>query len=648
MSDSETSIFSRILDLLARPFRLDLRSLALFRIGLGLLLIADIVNRVWYLRAHYTDWGIMPREVVFETLWNSNWISLHMANGALWFQVLLFAIATLASIAIVVGYRTKWAVVIAWLLTISVQARNPLIGQGGDIVFRLLLFWGFFLPIEKVYSLDSALHRIEDDDGKSSVVSMASIAYVFQVCFIYGFAYLLKTGDEWHPDLTAVYYALHLDQFTTPIGDFLRQQEFILDDLTLFTLGLEGFAWLLLFIPFFHRFFRLLAVALFISMHLGFAATMRLGLFSYISCVAWLALLPTGFWEARFETFREAGEEYRIECADRDGAFWHKIGRILRTFLILPRASIESRDRTDDEDAPPESVDDVWAVVVPSGTRHTGYDGLVELVAASPLFGVAAPVLRWGPIAAVGRFIWRLPAKRHDLATRLAESFPFRERAFRAGIFRQTVAGIALVLCFLWNLQTLPSLNYSMPDTLRTATVAFRLDQKWNMFAPYPLKDDGWYVVPATLKDGTRFDLFQRDPTVDWAKPKDVSATYQSQRWRKYMMNLWMAKHSGQRLYYGKYLCRRWNSRHQGDNQLKTFKIFFMKETTGPEDPEPSATKTHLWTHYCFKQPGSEQNDGADSGGDEEAGGSDSTPEVSDELLDSLRSLDSQKTLQKQ
>ena len=35
-----------------------------------------------------------------------------------------------------------------------------------------------------------------------------------------------------------------------------------------------------------------------------------------------------------------------------------------------------------------------------------------------------------------------------------------------------------------------------------------RLEQYWNMFAPYPLRDDGWYVIDGTLSDGQKFDVF--------------------------------------------------------------------------------------------------------------------------------------------
>jgi hypothetical protein len=44
----------------------DIRSLALFRIGLAIATIGDLVERSLDLRAHYSDEGIFPRYVLFE------------------------------------------------------------------------------------------------------------------------------------------------------------------------------------------------------------------------------------------------------------------------------------------------------------------------------------------------------------------------------------------------------------------------------------------------------------------------------------------------------------------------------------------------------------------------------------------------------
>ena len=52
-------------------FGLDLRSLALFRIGLALLIIIDLIKRSKDLTAHYTDFGILPRAALLEHFSNS-------------------------------------------------------------------------------------------------------------------------------------------------------------------------------------------------------------------------------------------------------------------------------------------------------------------------------------------------------------------------------------------------------------------------------------------------------------------------------------------------------------------------------------------------------------------------------------------------
>ena len=85
-----------------------------------------------------------------------------------------------------------------------------------------------------------------------------------------------------------------------------------------------------------------------------------------------------------------------------------------------------------------------------------------------------------------------------------------------------------------------------------------------------------------------------------WAKPEHVATTYENNRWRKYMMNIWKKKYQQQRLYYGKYLCREWNYNIQDGQQLETFDIYFVLETTLPNFQEPELERVRLWSHYCY------------------------------------------------
>ena len=51
-------------------FGADIRSLALLRFLLGMTVAGDLLDRARDLSAHYTDHGIVSRELVLQTFWN--------------------------------------------------------------------------------------------------------------------------------------------------------------------------------------------------------------------------------------------------------------------------------------------------------------------------------------------------------------------------------------------------------------------------------------------------------------------------------------------------------------------------------------------------------------------------------------------------
>ena len=75
------------------------------------------------------------------------------------------------------------------------------------------------------------------------------------------------------------------------------------------------------------------------------------------------------------------------------------------------------------------------------------------------------------------------------------------------------------VLAF--NITTMPQVAWHIPKEIMMMHNMLRLDQFWNMFAPYPLKYDGWHVMRGKLRDGTVVDLLsgdEREP--GWEKPE--------------------------------------------------------------------------------------------------------------------------------
>ncbi len=60
------------------------------------------------------------------------------------------------------------------------------------------------------------------------------------------------------------------------------------------------------------------------------------------------------------------------------------------------------------------------------------------------------------------------------------------------------------------------------------------VDHSWKLFAPEPPSTEGWYVVSASLSDGSAVDARRLAP-VSWDRPPDA---YETTRWRKYLTAL--------------------------------------------------------------------------------------------------------------
>jgi hypothetical protein len=274
---------------LKRPFTLDLRALALLRMGVAGLLLLDLGIRSTDLEAFYANMGVLPVPVLLENLWTPYQFSFHVMSGLWQVQALLFGVAAAVAVALLLGYHTRLATVASWLLLVSLQNRNPMIGQGGDDLLRMLLFWGIFLPWGRMYSRDA---RPLPPPETTSYCSAATLAYVVQIALLYWCTALLKSGPEWTTEGTALYYALSLDQVLLPLGRLLYPHPELLRYLTFGTWYLELGLPVLLFIPVGVKWWRLAFVGLTLLFHLGISLTLFVGLFWLINIISTLGLLP--------------------------------------------------------------------------------------------------------------------------------------------------------------------------------------------------------------------------------------------------------------------------------------------------------------------------------------------------------------------
>jgi hypothetical protein len=288
---------ARLNDWAQATFSLDLRSLAALRVGLASMLLADLALRARDLVAHYTDIGVLPHRALQANTGLSAHLSVHAFSGATAIQILLFLVAASFAVLLLVGYRTRLATIVSLGLLISLQNRNPMILSGADQLLRVILCWSIFLPCGARFSLDSAL-RGRGPSPPKQVFHIGTSAYIIQLAIIYFFAALEKSGADWHANGTAVYYALGLSQFSTPLGQWLRSISELPRLLTFAVWWLEFIGPLLLFAPFWTTPVRLIVVAGFVGMQVGFGLVLaNLGLFPVISIIVLLGLLPSWFWD---------------------------------------------------------------------------------------------------------------------------------------------------------------------------------------------------------------------------------------------------------------------------------------------------------------------------------------------------------------
>ena len=282
---------ARLRYVVSAAFGIDTRSLAIFRVGLGVILLLDLGLRTRFFGALLTDAGVLPRATLATAPWEPWAWSLHAVSGGGWWQAALFAVAAAAALALLAGWHTRAANVASWFLLVSLHHRNPIVLNAGDQLLRALLFWAMFLPLGAVWSVDA-----RRTGGRAArVYSAASASLLIQVAVVYLMTALFKYSPEWYVQGTALYYAFNIDALATPFGTWLLGFPGLLKGLTFATVALELGGPLLALLSLGGR-LRLVIVLAFVGLHLGIAATLHLGLFPVVCLVAWIPFLPSRVW----------------------------------------------------------------------------------------------------------------------------------------------------------------------------------------------------------------------------------------------------------------------------------------------------------------------------------------------------------------
>lgn len=317
--DSGASLFHQL-------FSIDLRSLAALRIVIGLILIGYVLGESNNLKLLYSDDGVLSlavnRQLIGEDYWSLYWI-----NGTDEFARVLLITTVLAAGAFVLGFKTWLMNLVCLILLWSLQVRNPLVLSGGDVLLRMLFFWSLFLPTSAIWSIDAI--RAEERPARWVVSSVATLAIMLQVVYMYFFSGLAKLNPFWLSG-DAIEYAMNLEMSVKPLGTWLLSYPDVLRVLTIAILVAEILTLLVMFIPRVYQFNRGWLMGFFWMMHIAIWLTMSIGLFSMTAIAAWVIFVPSDIWNSLVGEPVGFSEKKNYESvSESEFEWWYRIQQLV-------------------------------------------------------------------------------------------------------------------------------------------------------------------------------------------------------------------------------------------------------------------------------------------------------------------------------
>ncbi len=370
-------------DAVRERFEVDTRALAVFRVAVASLLAADVLLRSRNLTLYYTGEGVVSRELARAATPEYAFSVFYVLPDHRVTTAAVFLFALLVSLQLAVGYRTRVATMLAFLVVVSIDHRNPFVLSYADGLYALLLFWAVFLPLGERWSVD-AVHR--ERRPRDTVANVATALILLQMIAMYVVNGVHKTTSSLWLEGDAVAVILSVDEVTYLLGNHAHHLPF-----PVFTFTTYLWLALMLASPLLLMFTgrrRTAFAAIYVLGHLSLAPLVRIGAFSFVSISGLLLFLHQGFWSG----LERAAEHHAEVATDK----LHAGVTALASRLPNPRVSEWFDDRHRDAAATLTlvflAVAGVHLVTYNTGTTAEA-SGAIEEAAEPPGFDRVANVL---------------------------------------------------------------------------------------------------------------------------------------------------------------------------------------------------------------------------------------------------------------
>ena len=292
-------------------------TLGLFRIAFGLLVTAWTATLAPNLLAFLGPDGILPDPPPRPP---GEWSLLAGAGAPA--VVAVYAATLVGGVALTLGLFSRLAAVVVLVGVLSLQHRNVLVLNSGDLLLRNLAFFCALAPSGAALSLDR-LRAVRRSGGPSDdfwrfpdrapwplrlVQIQVSVGYLSAVGH-------KVSAASWR-DGTAVAYALRMVDFQRlPVPAWLTRDVLLTEALTFGTVALE----LSLAVLVWNRAARPYVLALGVGLHLGIDYALVVGFFGLAMLVAYLAFVPPGTAARHVLALRDRVRRHPVRVPD-DGS----------------------------------------------------------------------------------------------------------------------------------------------------------------------------------------------------------------------------------------------------------------------------------------------------------------------------------------
>ena len=605
----------------------DPRTLALFRIVLGVLLMVDLGSRFDLVGTLYSNDGVLSNHFALFRPLAPYQFSLYTALSSSRDVSVAFALTMVVYALFTVGYRTRLFHLLSFLCVTSLHARNLMTELPSDTLLHVWVGWSLFLPLGARFSIDGVRRSLtacreqsvdELNEPPRDVPAMTSIAVfgmLLQLSVVHLAAALRQAGPAWR-DGTALYYALHQNWWVTDLGVSVGQNA------SFEQLRIASFAYrtteavigVLVLVPSVRV--RRVALALVVAFHLLGRAFFDMGLYEWVMAGTATFLVSSRDWDAVRTWYVRRKPRLTVQFHVASGLNV-ACCRLLKRLDLLSRLTFVASDGDVEKNAMGVAPASEMPIVRDEarGKTFTGVRAVGAILGALPFgkplaMGLLVPGVSWlteQTFARIERHQAEIeawfglrgfagePRRNHECGHGgpVAEPVSFNDSIARrmarfVTFSRETAAVCALAVCAVALVHDIGDDN--QPPGIEAAiypVIAYpRIFQRWGLFAPEPAKRPGMLVAEGQTTGGARLDPFTGLPLARRSGERDPREPRPDPLMSAYFTNISQPSHA---TYVGELreYVRRLGEGRGAKDKLVWFNVDWIESPIAPPQASP-------------------------------------------------------------